>query len=160
MALDPVTINVLQYVVPNLGAAVIAGAFTIYNTHKTKKATKGADEAAKLTAQASVNDTFTRAFEAADKHWARYVAAMQKRADEQEKRADEMADEISKNAQRIDDAEMRAEAERVARTRAEHLYSVAIIYLRRVIRWISDNLPPGVEYPSPPPELDVNLDLA
>jgi len=156
--IDPLSVTLLTYVIPTCGAAIISGAFTIYNTHKTKKVTESADEAAKMTAQASVNDTFTRAFEAADKHWASYVAAMERRVDDQEKRNDELADEINKTGKRIDDAEMRAEAERVARTKAEHLYSVAIIYLRRVIRWVNANMPGG-DYPSPPPEIDVDLDI-
>lgn len=185
--MDATTLTVMQYIVPTVGAAVISGFFAIYTGHKTKRITEAADEAAKTTAQASVNDTFTRAFEAADKHWGRYAEQLQKSNDDHfsrnleltaeiervradlnaemtrnkqdaEKSRQALNDEIIKNAQRIDVSEMRAEAERVARTKAEHLYSVAVIYLRRVIRWINDNLP-GSDYPAPPPEIDVDLDV-
>ena len=58
--------------------------------------------------------------------------------------------------ERTEDAELRAEADKMARIKAEHLYSMAIMYLRKVIRWIDQNLP-GESYPPPPPELKLDL---
>jgi hypothetical protein len=145
--------EILQYVVPTVGSACVAGVFSFMTVRHTKRATRSADEAATKTAQAAVDDTFTRAYEAADKHWARYLEA-------NERRNEQLTEEVQRNTLRIEQAEMRAEAERVARTKAEHLYAVSIIYLRRVIRWINEYMPDRPDYPRHPPEIDADLDIS
>ena len=130
-------------------SAIIAAIFAWHASHKTAIAQQISAKAAKETAEGAIQDTFTKAYAAADKHWAVYNEAMQKWNVE-------LQEQVNENARRIEDAELRAEADKVARTKAEHLYSMSIIYLRRVIRWIEQNLP-GEHYPPPPSEL--NLDL-
>lgn len=100
---------------------------------------------AEATARAAIDDTFTRAYEAADAHWARYTEA-------QQRDNDDLRSQISENSMRIENAEMRSIADRAARTEAEKNFRIAIAYLRRVMRWIDEVLP-GEHYPPPPPEL-------
>src|ERR1700739_4219224 len=90
---------------------------------------QASEKTAEATAAAAIQDAITRATEANDKHWAIYLDAGQKRIEQLEA-------DVSKNAQRIEAAELKAEAAQVRADRSEHLYSIAIIYLRRVIRWI------------------------
>ena len=66
------------------------------------------------------------------------------------------AEHISENATRIEQIELRAEADREARNAAEKNFRIALVYLRRVIRWIDENLP-GAHYPPPPTELNLEI---
>jgi hypothetical protein len=112
------------------------------------EAARASSKTAEVTAAAAIQDAITRATEANDKHWAIYLDAGQRRVEDLEKL-------VSKNAERIEQAELRSEAAEVRANKAEHLYAIATVYLRRVIRWINDNLP-GEDYPPPPPELDLS----
>lgn len=104
---------------------------------------------AEATAQAAINDTFTKAYAAASDNWARYTDAIEKRLAKQD-------EEIADTGRRIDEAEMRAEADRQARDLAEKKFRIAEAWMRRTIRWIKENLP-GADYPPIPPELDIEL---
>jgi hypothetical protein len=112
---------------------------------------RAAARTAETTAQATTNDTFTRAYAAASKNWAEWNEAQQKWNEGLQK-------QISDNAARIDEAEMRAEADRQARDEAEKKFRIAVAWMRRCIRWIDENLP-GSKYPPLPPEIDLDLDL-
>ncbi|MBZ4576089.1 hypothetical protein [Mycobacterium avium] len=113
------------------------------------EAARASTRTAEATAQAAINDTFTKAYEAASANWARYTDAIEKRLAEQ-------GEEIVENAKRIDKAEMLAEADRQARDVAEKKFRIAEAWMRRCIRWIKENLP-GADYPPVPPELDIEL---
>jgi hypothetical protein len=104
---------------------------------------------AESTAAAAIQDAITNANEANDKHWAIYLDAMQRRCEILEA-------DINRHSARLEAAELKSEAAEVRANKSEHLYSIAIIYMRRVIRWINENL--GVEdYPQPPAELNMDL---
>lgn len=104
---------------------------------------------AEATAAAAIQDAITKAIASNDQHWALYLDAGQKRIEQLEK-------DIAKNASRIDAAELKAEAAQVRADRSEHLYSIAIIYMRRLIRWI-DKTVPDEGYPPIPTELQMDL---
>lgn len=118
-----------------------------------------ADTAAKaaiVTAEAEMRKAVASEREQASVDWARYCEAQDRDNAGLRKRLGSME-------ARLDNAEMRsaAEAEKAAHesqraAAAEKLYTIAVVYLRRVIGWIDDNLP-GERYPAPPPEL--NLDI-
>lgn len=113
------------------------------------EAARASTRTAEATAQAAINDTFTKAYEAASANWARYTDAIEKRLAEQ-------GDEIRETSERIDKAEMLAEADRQARDLAEKKFRIAEAWMRRTIRWIKENLP-GADYPPVPSELDIEL---
>lgn len=137
--------SVFQYGVPAL-AVVLAAAISGWWGHRSANK---AHEVSKKTAQATVDDTFTKAYEAADKHWAVYNEGMQKWNES-------LQEQINDNATRMEQATIRAEADRVARAEADRNFTIAVVYLRRLTRWILDNLP-GADYPTPPPELHLDL---
>jgi F0F1-type ATP synthase membrane subunit b/b' len=115
------------------------------------EAARASVKTAEATAAAAIQDTFTRAYKAADEHWARYTNAT-------EHRCQELEQAVSANAKRIDEADLRAEADRVARNEAEKKLRLAVAWMRSAIRWIKENLP-GLEYPPVPPEIELELDL-
>lgn len=129
-------------IVGNIAVAFIAPALGRRAANKTAEA--NADNAT-----AAVHNATTEAFRAANDHWARYNEAMQRWNEH-------LSEEISKNTKRIEDAELRSQAAEVRAQKAENLYSTAIVYMRRVVRWLSDNLP-GEDWPKPPTELNVDL---
>ena len=88
---------------------------------------------------------------AASADWESHTVALQRYADS-------MAERLCKVEQRLDDAEMRNVATELRATKAEGLYAVALIYLRRIAIWVNDHLP-GATLPPPPPELENDLDL-
>jgi xanthosine utilization system XapX-like protein len=113
------------------------------------KAADKAAEAAAQTAEAEMRKAVAAEREAQARQWAQITEGMQKWNMS-------LQDDIKENSRRIDDAELRAEADRERADRNERLYSRAIIYLRKLIRWI-DDVVPGEEYPTIPPELKVDL---
>ena len=113
------------------------------------EAGRAATKTAEATAAAAIQDAITKAVEANDKRWAIY-------GDMMERRCQSLEADTSKNAARIENAELRSEADREARNQAEKNFRTAMVYLRRVIRWINDVLP-GEHYPPPPPELSLDL---
>lgn len=136
---------VLQYGVP--AVAVVASA--IISGWYSHRSQRKAHEVSERTAQATIDDTFTRAYQAADKHWALYNEAMQRRCDD-------LDEQVTKNAKAIEDANLRfLEADERAQA-SDKLYRKAIIYLRKLLIWINTTLP-GENYPLPPPELDLDL---
>lgn len=135
----------LQYGIPAL-AVVLAAAISGWWGHRSQRK---ANEVSAKTAEAAVDDTFTKAYEAADKHWAVYNEGMQRWNQS-------LQDQINENANQLEQAALRAEADRVARAEADRNFTIAVVYLRRLVGWISDNLP-GAEYPGPPPELHLEL---
>jgi chromosome segregation ATPase len=104
---------------------------------------------AEATAAAAINDTFTRAYDAASQNWARFC-------DANDKTIRDLRDQIAENTARVDQAEIRAEADRQARDEAEKKFRIAVAWMRRAIRWINENLP-GAAYPPLPPEIDLDL---
>lgn len=104
---------------------------------------------AEATAAAAINDTFTRAYDAAGKNWARFC-------DANDRTIESLREQVTDNTERVDQAEMRAEADRQARDEAEKKFRIAVAWMRRAIRWIELNLP-GATYPPLPPELDLDL---
>ena len=130
-------------------AAVISGAFSLRSAHKTHKATEDADKAARTTAEAAMLNAYTKAAEESDLRWARYLEAEQKRGEHNER-------EIAKNAQKIEDLELRLlEADQRAQD-WQKLYRKAEIYLRKLVLWIRETVPHEA-YPAPPPELEIEL---
>lgn len=106
---------------------------------------------AKKNLEATNRDAFTRAYEAASLNWARYTEGMQKWCSSQ-------SDEFAKLSERQAKTDMALEAEILARHKAERLYSIAIIYLRRIASWWAEHWP-GEALPPPPPELETDLNL-
>lgn len=105
---------------------------------------------AKKNAESTNRDAFTRAYEAASLNWARYTDAVQKWCESQ-------SVELSKLSERQERTDLALQAEILARHKAERLYAVAIIYLRRIASWFAEHWP-GEEMPPPPPELEPDLD--
>lgn len=103
-------------------------------------------KAANRTAEGAVQNAQTEAYKAADAHWARYNEAMQRWNEF-------LHGEISKNAQRIDSAEMRSAAAEARAAKSDARFAQAVLYIRRLIRWITDRWP-GEEYPPQPSWLD------
>ena len=143
--MNGVVTALVQYGVPAL-AVVAAAAITSLFVHR---GTEKAHEVSKTVAQATVNDTFTKAYEAADKHWARYNEAMQKWNEE-------LAEKIKENTRQIADLEMRiVEADQHAQD-WQKLFHKTKIYVRKLIQWIQETVP-HEEFPQPPSELDIDL---
>lgn len=113
------------------------------------KAAELAAEAASKTAEAEMRKAVSAEREAQAKQWAQITEGMQRWNES-------LQEDIKENARRIDEAELRALADRERAERNERAYSKAIIYLRKLIRWIDDVIP-GEAYPPIPPELKVDL---
>jgi hypothetical protein len=113
------------------------------------KAADVAAEAAARTAEAEMRRAVSDEREAQAQQWAQITEGMQRWNMSLE-------DRIKENARRIDEAELRALADRERADRHERLYSKAIIYLRKLMRWIDDTVP-GETYPPIPPELKQDL---
>jgi hypothetical protein len=113
------------------------------------KAADRAAETAMRTAEVEMRKAVAAEREAQAQHWAQITEGMQRWNEG-------LHEQISENARRIDEAELRALADRERADRNERLYSKAIIYLRKLIRWIDDTVP-GEKYPTIPPELNVDL---
>jgi hypothetical protein len=111
-------------------------------------ADKAAESAAR-TAEVEMRKAVAAEREAQAQHWAQITEGMQRWNESLQK-------DIGENARRIDEAELRSLADRERADRNERLYSKAIIYLRKLIRWIDDTVP-GEKYPPIPPELNVDL---
>jgi len=131
------------------GASLVVAATTMVAAPfiGTRAAHKHA-QAARDSAAAEMRRAVVAEREQASADWARYC-------DAQQRDNDNLREHISENATRIEQIELRAEADREARNAAENNFRIALVYLRRVIRWIDENLP-GAHYP-PPTEL--NLDI-
>jgi hypothetical protein len=117
-----------------------------------KEAAKAADKAADAAmrvAEVEMRKAVAAEREAQAKQWAQITEGMQRWNESLQK-------DIKENARRIDDAELRALADKERADRNERLYSKAVIYLRKLVRWIDDVIP-GEEYPPIPPELNVDL---
>ena len=113
-----------------------------------RAAHKNAD-AAQQTAEAEIRKAVAAEREQASADWARYC-------DAQQRDNDNLRYQVAENATRIEEIELRAEADREARHQAEKNFRIALVYLRRVIRWIDENLP-GAHYPPPPAELELDI---
>jgi len=113
-----------------------------------RAAHKSAD-AAQQTAEAEIRKAVAAEREQASADWARYC-------DAQQRDNDNLRYQVAENATRIEEIELRAEADREARHQAEKNFRIALVYLRRVIRWIDENLP-GAHYPPPPAELELEI---
>ena len=113
-----------------------------------RAAHKNAD-AAQQTAEAEIRKAVAAEREQASADWARYC-------DAQQRDNDNLRYQVAENATRIEEIELRAEADREARHQAEKNFRIALVYLRRVIRWIDENLP-GAHYPPPPVELELDI---
>lgn len=125
-----------------LGAAIgaIAG---------RRAALKNADAAAE-TAKATLKQAVVAEREAASADWARY-------SDAQQKWNESLAQQIGENNKRLADAEVRAAGSELRASKAEALYSTALAYLRHLAGWFAENWP-GERMPTPPPELESDLD--
>lgn len=125
-----------------LGAAIgaIAG---------RRAALKNADAAAE-TAKATLKQAVVAERDAASADWARY-------SDAQQKWNESLAQQIGENNKRLADAEMRAAGSELRASKAEALYSTALAYLRHLAGWFAENWP-GEKMPTPPPELEADLD--
>ena len=113
-----------------------------------RAAHKNAD-AAQQTAEAEIRRAVAAEREQASADWARYC-------DAQQRDNDNLRYQVAENATRIEEIELRAETDREARHQAEKNFRIALVYLRRVIRWIDENLP-GAHYPPPPTELNLEI---
>ena len=113
-----------------------------------RAAHKNAD-AAQQTAEAEIRKAVAAEREQASADWARYC-------DAQQRDNDNLRYQVAENATRIEEIELRAETDREARHQAEKNFRIALVYLRRVIRWIDENLP-GAHYPPPPAELELDI---
>lgn len=117
-----------------------------------EEATKAADraaEAAMQTAEVEMRKAVAAEREAQANHWAQITDGMQRWNES-------LQEDIKDNARRIDEAELRALADKERADRNERAYSKAIIYLRKLLRWI-DDVVPGEKYPEIPAELKVDL---
>lgn len=108
-----------------------------------------AAEAAMRTAEVEMRKAVAAEREAQASHWAQITEGMQRWNES-------LQDDIKDNARRIDDAELRALADKERADRNERAYSKAIIYLRKLIRWI-DDVVPGEKYPEIPAQLKADL---
>lgn len=68
----------------------------------------------------------------------------------------EHSERLGKVEKALGDWELRTRAAEVRASKAEELYSLAIVYLRHVFSWARDHMP-GVVLPPPPPELERDL---
>jgi hypothetical protein len=140
--------DVVQYGMPAL-AVIASGWFAYRGQRKAHEISIAAADAAKDNAAAEMRKAVAAEREQASVDWARYC-------DAQQKDNDRLREQISDNATRIEQVELRSEADREARNIAEKNFRIALVYLRRVIRWIDENLPGG-NYPPPPTELNLEL---
>lgn len=150
----PVCVLLGVVVAPELGrragrASAAAALTQAKAAEENAKAAQRAAEAATVAAYAEMKKGIAAEREAATKEWAQITEGMQRWNQGLELR-------IGENTARIEEAELRALADRERADRSERLYSKAIIYLRRLIRWI-DQTVPDEQYPSIPAELQVDL---
>jgi hypothetical protein len=68
----------------------------------------------------------------------------------------EASERLGKVEKALGDWELRTRAAEVRASKAEELYSLAIVYLRHVFSWAHDHMP-GLTLPAPPPELGRDL---
>src|SRR6516164_1812657 len=132
------------------GASLVVAATTMVAAPfiGTRAAHKHA-QAARDSAAAEMRRAVVAEREQASADWARYC-------DAQQRDNDNLRYQVAENATRIEQIELRAEADREARNVAEKNFRIALVYLRRVIRWIDENLP-GAHYPPPPTELNLEI---
>jgi hypothetical protein len=135
-----------------------AAVTTAEAAQETAEAAKDQAEAAKKTADASLVSAqaeMRRAVvaerEQANADWARFCNA-------QDRIIKSLSDRTEDNNRRLSEAEMRTEAAELRATQAEKLYAISIIYLRRLVDWINDNLP-GQKYPPPPSGLKIDMGM-
>lgn len=102
-------------------------------------------EAAKDEAAAEMRKAVAAEREQASADWARYV-------DAKDREIASLRERVEENDRRLDQAELRALADKERADRFDRLYWKAVVYLRIVIRWINDEHP-GATYPAPPNEL-------
>ena len=131
------------------GALIISSAGAIAAPFIGRRAAHRNAEAAQETAAAEMRTAVAAEREQASADWARYC-------DAQQRDNDNLRYQVGENATRIEEIELRAEADREARHQAEKNFRIALVYLRRVIRWIDENLP-GAHYPPPPAELELDI---
>lgn len=108
-----------------------------------------AAEAAMRTAEAEMRKAVAAEREAQAKQWAQITEGMQRWNER-------LQDDIKDIDRKLNEAELRALADRERADRSERLYSKAIIYLRKLIRWVDDTVP-GEVYPPIPPDLKMDL---
>ena len=132
-----------------VGALVVSAAGAVASPFIGRRAAHRNAEAAQDTAAAEMRKAVAAEREQASADWARYC-------DAQQRDNDSLREQIGENATRIEEIELRAEADREARHQAEKNFRIALVYLRRVIRWIDENLP-GAHYPPPPAELELDM---
>lgn len=113
------------------------------------EAAKRQADAALVAAVAEMRRAVTAERDQANKNWAVFC-------DAKDREIDKLRQRVEKNDERLGQAEMRALADRERAERSDRLYWKAVIYLRIVIRWISDEHP-GEVYPAPPSELIADL---
>ncbi|EFG75291.1 hypothetical protein HMPREF0591_4791 [Mycobacterium parascrofulaceum ATCC BAA-614] len=113
------------------------------------EAAKRQADAALVAAVAEMRRAVTAEREQSNADWARFV-------DAKDREIDSLRGRVEKNDERLGQAEMRALADRERADRSDRLYWKAVVYLRIVIRWISDEHP-GETYPAPPAELIADL---
>lgn len=166
---NPLWIPALQYGIPSL--AVIAAAWLGRRAgHKSADAAVAASaaahrqadaamseaqaavrtaDAAVASASAEIKKAAAAEREAAMREWAAITEGMQRWNQA-------LQSEISEMADRIDAAELRALADKERADKADQLRWKAIIYLRKLLRWIDETVP-GEKYPPIPEELKVDL---
>ena len=128
------------------GALIISSAGAIAAPYIGRHAAHRNAEAAQDTAAAEMRKAVAAEREQASADWARYC-------DAQQRDNNSLREQISDNVTRIEQVELRAEADREALHQSEKQLRLTLVYLRRIIRWINENLP-GAHYPAPPPELE------
>lgn len=106
-------------------------------------------DAALVAAVAEMRRAVTQEREQANADWARFC-------DAKDREILSLRERVEKNDERLGQAEMRALADRERADRIDRLYWRAVVYLRIVLRWISDEHPDEV-YPAPPDELIADL---
>ena len=115
-----------------------------------------AGHAALKQAEGTVKDAATNERKAASADWAAYTAELRQENVDLRKHNQEQAERLDKLEHRVDDSELRAAAAELRALKSQELYSLALVYLRRVFVWANDHWP-GVEIPPPPPELEADL---
>jgi hypothetical protein len=131
------------------GALVVSTLGAIAAPFIGRRAAHKNAEAANDTAAAEMRKAVAAEREQASADWARFV-------DAQDKEIRRLNNQTAANADRISAAEIRAEADRLARVTAETHFRKAAIWIRRAIEWINEQLP-GANYPPLPPELDLDI---
>lgn len=115
------------------------------------EASRASIRTAEATAEAAIQDAFTRAYEAASSNWSHSQEGLQKWCEAQ-------TAELARLSERQSKTEMALEAEKIRASKYEHLYALAIVYLHRLFGWVAEHVP-GESPPPPPPELRPDLEL-